>query len=131
MKRTTGEVSLALGAALAMVLTFAVAGPAYAAKADCGEGYFCAWEHQNYGGRIAKMQVGCSNFSSCFASNFDNVATSFFNNSGTTFCAWANTGYSGTLIVALRPGGFNANVGSALNDRASSAHKDSLTVSCG
>lgn len=87
----------------------------------CPSNNVCAWEDAGYVGRFIGMQVGCSDFRTCFASNFNDQASSIASLRGDTFCFYTDINYGGAAYM-VPPHALVEYVGSTWNDVFSSAH---------
>jgi Peptidase inhibitor family I36 len=113
-----------IGLLLAVATMFVAApltGTAAAAKSDCPAGYMCLWEHANYSGRMIAMRRGADDFRIRFRTNFNDVASSYWNRANTWFCLYEHIGFRGA-VLAVYIGEDASYIGNTWNDRVSSAY---------
>ncbi len=107
-------------AALTLSGSAAMATTASAARSDCPAGYACAWQHENFTGRMIAMRSGAGNFVTDFSSNFNDQATSVLNRTNTTFCFFTDINGRGTKYSV--PAGYERHNLGSLNDTFSSGY---------
>lgn len=96
---------------------------------QCPNNWMCAWESAGYAGRIIEMQTGCSNFVTCFPSNFNDVTSSMANFTPSFWCFYTDINYGGMAYQAS-PGAQIEYVGGFWNDQFSSAHVEDFFHTC-
>lgn len=135
MTRIHWPVVGALLAVLAAVLVFTPAASADAARpggavsvqagpralSDCPDNDMCAWADANFGGKHIEMAEGCSNFYSCFKSNFNDVVSSLANHTSYEWCFSTLPEYLGRAYP-ITAGAEVGYVGNTWNDEFESAH---------
>lgn len=113
----------ALAASFAMLaslfFSMATALPANADQSDCPDGYFCLWEHGDYQGLILTPSASPEGNPNFGWRSFNDVASSGWNRTGTTWCVFDDINYGGALLYIFPPGTYIAAV--SPNDKASSA----------
>lgn len=107
----------------------AVAAAAPESLSDCPDNNMCAWQDANYSGRHIEMTVGCSDFYSCFKSNFADAASSLANYTNYEWCFYTLTNYLGRAYPVTAAAEISY-VGNTWNDEFESAHAFDLLHTC-
>jgi hypothetical protein len=108
----------ALAFATTLSMSMAIAPQAHA-QSDCAN-RICLFEHDNYGGRHVTYATGSSDMSR-FGPFFNDMTSSFRNNTGSRWCAYEHANYGGAHLT-IGPGESRASLG-AWNDRISSIRR--------
>ncbi|MDG9703260.1 peptidase inhibitor family I36 protein [Streptomyces sp. DH37] len=100
---------------LAAVTVVGVPGQASAHYSQCPEGAFCVWEHSGYEGRFAYSTGAQPNI----GSYMNDRMTSYWNRTNEYISVYNHQSY-GSCMLVVPPGGSDAVVDPALNDRMTS-----------
>jgi ABC-type transport system substrate-binding protein len=111
--RAWRRVALIAALALAAALSMTIAASAQAES-------ITLYEHDNFGGRQVTYAVGSADMTR-FGPFFNDMASSYRNNSGSWWCAYEHANYGGS-VLRISPWSSNTSLG-GWNDRISSIRK--------